>query len=168
MARMVDTCQREVPGCGKPLGLPTHHLVEPKRLVDHDHPRPWARSRRLHQNGAQGLGSAVGCGDVGQVDVGHVVAPWLPGWAIDAAVGCCSVLTVEPSEDLVDVLGPGERLAALVPAVTEPTDRCDQLFPDQVEPGGVGRVKCRRRQIADGLGDQRLIMRTGQTLRPRH
>jgi hypothetical protein len=41
-------------------------------------------------------------------------------------------LRVELGEDLVSILGPGERLAALVPASTEPADRRDQL-PDAGE-----------------------------------
>ena len=33
---------------------------------------------------------------------------------------------MELGEDLIGVLGPGERVAALIPAVAEPTDRCHQ------------------------------------------
>ena len=70
-------------------------------------------------------------------------------------------LTLELGEDLVGVPGPGEVTTALVPAVTEPPDRCHQLFHagevpaaqrlalddgeehlDQVQPGPIGRLKC--------------------------
>jgi hypothetical protein len=71
-------------------------------------------------------------------------------------------LTLELGEDLVGVLGPGEGTTALVPAVTEPPDRCHHLLHagevpaaqrlalddgeehlDQVQPGRIGRVKWR-------------------------
>ena len=82
----------------------------------------------------------------------------------------CSVFTLELGEDLVGVLGPGERLAALVPAVAEPTDRGHQLLDagevataqglalddgeehlDQVQPGAIGG---REVQLDPGMAGQ--------------
>jgi hypothetical protein len=48
-------------------------------------------------------------------------------------------LTHELGEDLVGVLGPGKRLAALVPAVAEPTDRCHQRIQRSTLPAATGR-----------------------------
>jgi len=37
-------------------------------------------------------------------------------------------LSTELGQDLIGRLGPGERLAALVPAIAEPADRADELL----------------------------------------
>ena len=52
------------------------------------------------------------------------------------------VFTVELDEDLVGGFGPGERLAVLVPAPAEPTDRGDEI----VDAGDAARL---------GIGENR-------------